>query len=171
MMYIFSNLLLTCLITFWGCDIPKSNVRLISKGSGDERDTTYSKIDDIKKIINLNGVTLDTNNQIKIGIYHIGIKSESIPGPSDYYLIGSFKLLRLDTTKLESINLLKTPLEINSFEYKEWLPNSIKEGLFNQEKFTEQRLYSSSLFAKSPFLTGFFILQKDSTVYLQMLTQ
>jgi hypothetical protein len=151
--------------------MPKSNIGLISSSSGDKRDTTYNKIDDIKKIINLSRVTLDTNNQIKIGIYKIGSKNESVPGPSDYYLIGSFKVLHLDTTKLESINLLKTPLEINSFEYKEWLPNSIKEGLFNKEKFTEQYLYSSNLFARSPFLTGFFILQKDSTVYLQMLTQ
>ena len=96
---------------------------------------------------------------------------EGYPGPSDYYLIATFKLRSIDRSKYKQINILKAPLEMNSMYYKEWLPKNIISNLFDSAKFKEMPVYAANIFYKSPYLEGFFIVQNDSTVYLQMLTK
>lgn len=134
-------------------------------------DTTLSNIKEIEKIIDLTTVRIDTLSSIKMGIYKIGVENERIPGPSDYYLISTFKIRDLDTTKLKVINILTKPLDRNSIYYKEWLSIDLINQLFTIENFSENKVYSAELFYKSPYSQGFFILQKDSTIYLMLQTQ
>lgn len=134
-------------------------------------DTIINNIKDVEKTINITNVKIDTNSSINMYLYKIGVENERIPGPSDYYLIATFKILDIDTTKFKVINSLKEPLDKKSIFYKEWLPNSVVKTLFTKATFKEAKVYSAELFYKSPYLQGFFILQNDSTIYLQMQTK
>src|SRR5690606_7466372 len=135
------------------------------------KDSTVISIKKAEKIINLTRVNVDTNNNINLGMYKIGIENERIPGPSDYYLIATFNILEIDTTDLQVINTIKETLEKNNIYYKYWLPNNVIKTLFTNETFKETKIYSAELFYKSPYLQGFFIIQNDSTIYLHLQTK
>jgi hypothetical protein len=165
-------LILPISILLFSCTSGNRNNETVSSETLDLiNDTLISDIKRIKQVVELSDIDIDTLQRINCGIYKIGSDDDRIPGPSDYYLIASFKLRSIDTSKCKQINVLKAPLEMNSIYYKEWLPKNIVNNLFDRNKFKETSVYAANLFYKSPYLEGFFILQSDSTVYLQMQTK
>ncbi len=166
------NLIIVTGIILLGCANGSRNNETVATDKLDLiSDTLIHDINEIKKVIELSSVDIDTLQQSKCGIYKIGSDNDRVPGPSDYYLIATFKLRSVDRSKCKQINILKAPLEMNSMYYKEWLPKNIISNLFDNTKFKEIPVYAANIFYKSPYLEGFFILVGDSTVYLQMLTK
>lgn len=134
-------------------------------------DTVITDLAKIRSIINLSKVPLDTSSKVYCGIYNIVSDHKSIPGPSDYYILSVFKVIKNDSLYLKQINTLTKPLEKKSFYYKDWLPEHVIKNIFTAEKFISKKVYSASPFYKSPFTEGFFILDEDFTLYLYLETK
>lgn len=159
-------------VLFVGCvNDSKNNNEWHTNFQGAISDTLIYDLDKIKNIINLSQVRVDTLSRSNLGIYKVGQNEEGVPGPSDYYIVSTFKINFIDTVNFKQINLLKSPLDENSIYYKKWLPNNVIKNLFSKEIFKELPVYSAEIFYKSPYLDGFFVLQSDSTIYLQMGTK
>ena len=137
------------------------------------RKKNYSiNINRLKKNINMSNIQIDTIQQVYWNIYKIGNADDDVPGPSDYYIIASFKLLKkIDTNKLKKINILRKPLKKNSIYYKKWLPRKIKYLFDKKRKNLNIPIYSTRIFNKSPYLNGFFCISDSLYVYLYMYTQ
>lgn len=115
--------------------------------------------------MNFSDSKIDTK-AIKCFIRSIGDMKDKIPGPHDYYLISSFSLSKIDSSKYQKINTLTTAIDKNSIYYQEWLPENIIKTLFETSYFEEVPVFKGIQFFKSPYLDVFFILSKDSTIYL-----
>ena len=130
-----------------------------------------SDIVELSQYIDLSKVKIDSNQSVYWNVYKLGSENSEVPGPSDYYIIASFKLQRLEMNNLNIVNILNQPLKKESQYYKDWLPGST-DFLFNdKDEKTEILVYAPNLFKKSPYINGFFCVSDNLNVYLFMYTQ
>jgi hypothetical protein len=156
-------------MAFLGCT-DSSGDRGIESNTSSVNNAISRRLARIRANINLSGITIDTVNNLFFATYPIGIANERTPGPTDYNLICTFKILRNNSLPLEQTGTLTKPLEMNDSYYKDSLPPQVIKDLFTADTFKEKKVYSAAPFYFLSYREGFFIVNEDSTVYLHMYT-
>jgi len=161
---------ITALNLLFSCQQSNEKSRIINN-SIQQTNSYKTNLKELGKYINLSNVKIDSTKKIYWNVYQLGNKNSEVPGPSDYYIIASFKLDEFNADTFRVLNILKQPMKKDSQYYKEWLPNNMNFIFGSENDKIEVPVYAINLFKKSPYLNGFFCISDDLDVYLFMNTQ
>ena len=131
----------------------------------------HGDIHELGRMINLTQIKIDSSQKVSWAVYRMGGEAGGFLGPSDFYLIACFKLQEVDSSKLTVTNTITQPLKKTSIYYKEWLPGNSSYLFETESSNLKIDAYEAQIFAKSPYLHGFFCVSKDKYLYLFMNTQ
>ena len=137
---------------FLCCSSEENSISNIYGAESSESEFNVS-IQELSNHLNISNLNLDSTS-LKWKVYTMGSPNERSIGPSDYYIIATFKTVDKNLSIQPTNDTLMGPISRENVMFKEWIPDTLKKMIFTAETFKKVPIYDFDEIKKSPYLNG-----------------